>query len=95
MDELRLTLLETDDWNIELEIVNDIPYLHCNVNKWTKTVYKEIHMGWALIKRELKDKKGLDYMFVLSPDVKVTKFAEMFGFKTVVSGNLDVLFTRW
>ena len=94
MDDLRLTLFQTDDIHTELEIYNDVPYLHCTVTNWSKSKYKEFLNYWYLTEVEL-ERKGIDYLFCVSPNSKVTKFAEMFGFKVIVSGENDIMFKRF
>jgi len=49
--------------------------IHCTVNKWNKTIYKQMLQDWEAFRAE-----ETDLLYAFPPTDKVAKFAEKFGF---------------
>jgi len=93
---MRETLYKTDGVHLEIEVDDELPYLHCQITDWNRDKYMEYLEVFVSIQESLKA-NGLDYLFAWAPDDKVRRFAEMFGFKTVITDmdGVSLMFMRY
>jgi len=93
----RAVLYEDEYVYLEVEVSDGIPYLHCQVVKWSPKIYDQLLSTWVNLMEGMKEQLGIDFLFCLPPDKKTVKFAQMFGFKTIVTdgGDFSLLFIKF
>jgi hypothetical protein len=74
----KVTVKETDSFTMYLEVYNNMLFIHCDVYKWGKGVYKELKV---CLKGLLKKYKQPIYAAQTDGDNKQRKFLDMYGFK--------------
>jgi len=81
---MRHKIIDNDDGLLEIEMVDDMPFLHLKIHKWSKSKYVEYLAIMQDLRNRLSD-KGFKYVFanIRKGDKKLYKFLLMFGFLTV------------
>lgn len=64
-----------EDFQIDVQPVNDVVHLHCYVFNWKPSVLKKIYSVFAYLK-DLLSVSGYAYMATITPN---PKFAKLFG----------------
>jgi len=88
-----ITLWENDNVNLRLDLDNELPLLHFNINKWSVQIYKDLLDKWTLVLEMLKD-SGIPvvYSCIASDDTKTQKFQNMFGLEKFLENEEAVLY---
>jgi len=90
----RRTLIQTDDYHIEYETLNEDLFLHLEIFRWSVSAYKHYLRVWRHILSGLRS-KGYEDVYCLIPyDEKIVKFEKMFGFKKLTDLNDGLLMIR-
>lgn len=78
---MKIKLVENDITKVELERVDERVFVHCEVYKWSKEIYRDLLELFVDI-RELVRNEGVPalYCSYMLNDVKGQHFATMFGF---------------
>lgn len=78
------TLIDNEVLRLRVQYLAGVPYVHCDVYQWNKTLYKAFKQVWKRFLHKM-DGVGHPCVFSLVPeaDVKALKFNKMFGFKEV------------
>lgn len=81
---MKTTLVKNEFCHLEYELVQEKPFLHLQIYKWSKELYNEYLKEWCEVKKWFKE-HGYNNLWVAIPadDPKLRKFEEMFGFKIV------------
>lgn len=85
------TIYKDADWELFLETH---PYyglfIHANVYNWSKSKLKHFYYVWYELLDQLKDKGFNDiHAAIMVDDVKLKKFADLFGFVDTGVRSLD------
>lgn len=64
-----------EDFQVDVQAVNDVVHLHCYVSVWKPSVLKKMYHVFAYLK-ELFSISGYAYMATITPN---PKFAKLFG----------------
>lgn len=92
-----ITLYEDENVLLRLEVHNGLPFLHCEVEGvWNKREYLRQFEIWVEVQETLRQ-QGIDYLFAWAPDGQVARFATMFGFKLIMTDEVDqsLLFLKY
>jgi len=91
----RRTLIRTDDYHLEYEMLNEAPFLHMVAYKWSLSKYKAYCTIWKSV-LDVLNKKGYDkvYCITVKGDKKTIKFQRMFGFDKLTDLEDSVLMFR-
>lgn len=91
-----VTVYESEDVLMRVEVHNELPFLHCEIERWSPKQYKYYMELWMDILDMLKANQ-IDYLFVWALDDKVKRFAQMFGFKLIFTDEADqsLLFLKY
>lgn len=89
------TLLNDDYVTLKIEVVDNLPYLHCDVHKWSKESYKHMLHLWHHIRKACIDNDIL-FMFAWAETSKIDHFARMFGMQPIFEApnGISLLFMR-
>lgn len=71
----RHVAYKDEDFQIDVQPVNDVVHLHCYVFNWKPSVLKKIYSVFTYLK-ELFSVSGYAYMATITPN---PKFAKLFG----------------
>jgi len=77
---LHPIIVDNDDMQASLEMVGEVPLLHCDVHNWNPSVYKQQLELFADTLDQLRE-KGYPTLYVAIGNEKLGKYAQMFGFK--------------
>jgi hypothetical protein len=83
-----IDIISNNDLLLRLEVHDELPYLHCEVFNWSPSKYKE-YMEWWVEAMDMLKANDIDYMFCWCLDSKITRFAQMFGFKLMFTDEAD------
>ena len=88
----RVTAYKTDNVHLEVEFYEDMPWVHCTVNKWTKGTKQTLQTAMEDL-ADLLHEQGYKTIFAYIPEhrQKNKKFVKLFGF---VNGGNDVWYRR-
>jgi len=80
----RVTVLKNDYGHLQYEIFNDAYFIHLELYKWSKELYKKYMVMFEEWLLGLSD-SGVNSVFVLisDNDKKLYKFEQMFGFEEI------------
>ena len=68
---------ESEDYTLHYEVYRGVALVHCEVERWSHNVYKDILGTFCDLKIKLKG-QGVDQVRTLTQN---PKFAELFGFE--------------
>lgn len=82
---MKIPVLDTDDFVLYIEEVEDKSFIHCDVlERWNKTTKKKLQIAFNLLTEEY----GKELYALHTPaDKKHEKFLKMFDFSYLMSTN--------
>ena len=89
-------LLVDGDNVLSIEWIKGAPYIHCDINKWSPSIYRQYKQTWKEVLTTLAD-ADVPCVFSLIPedDEIVVKFQHKFGMKEVERTNGFILFMSY
>ena len=88
MDRYKQSIIDNEYILVELERTREddieLYWFHCDIKKWTHTLYKQYIKVMFDIQDRLKA-EGVDVLYGLVQDEKNAKFAEMFGWEYLIT----------
>ena len=72
-------VFETDAMKVEVEWYDCKPYIHCTVNKWTPSIYKQHLPLWYNFLSLLRANKIPEFYSIIPKDKKILKFNKLMG----------------
>ncbi len=97
---VQQTVIDNEYGKLDIEIKDgEFPFIHLELHKWSKEIYKEYLGVWAEIRQTMKDKGFTDLYCIIPMEEKLHKFECMFGFTTVTplhdeEGNMFLLMSQ-
>lgn len=97
---VQQTVIDNEYGKLDIEIKDgEFPFIHLELHKWSKDIYKEYIEVWAEIRQEMKDRGFKDLYCLIPMEEKIHKFECMFGFTTVTAlhdkeGNMFLLMSQ-
>lgn len=78
---MKHPIYKDDVVDVQIELVEDIPFIHVNVLKWSVKNYKHLIRVFIFIKDMLEYyEQNFIYAMIDEEDTKLQHFASMFGF---------------
>lgn len=89
---LKFPIIADDTVTLSLEFVDGNPFVHCDVNKWSRETYRDLMEEWVIILASAKD-EGHEFLYTCIPsdETKIQRFAEMFGFKPLAQSGTNLI----
>lgn len=86
------TLIDNDVVRLRVQYLAGVPYVHCDVYQWNKTLYKAFKQVWKRFLHKM-DGVGHPCVFAVVSEraLSTIKFSKMFGFTEVESTDSKVL----
>jgi len=87
-------LWETDFCKVRVKWVVGLPFIHCDVYKWSPSIYREMKKEWPAILKAFSD-NGVHTVFscVPSSDSLVNKWQVMWGMNKEVEADGHILYS--
>ncbi len=90
METHRFNFVSNDNYKVDVQFYEGIPFIHVDVDKWSPSILKELYRVFNSLTESLK-KLGCTEMRTITPN---PKFVKLFGGETInKSDNSEVI--KW